>query len=124
MATFWALLEGETEIGCTLHRIVDAGIDSGPIVAVLRRPADPAASYLANLLALYPAGVAQIALAIDCIDEGRTIPVRAQPPAGGRYYSTPDAAAVARFWGRGMALADGSETALLKYLGAQADDAS
>jgi methionyl-tRNA formyltransferase len=124
MATFWALLGGEAEIGCTLHRIVDAGIDTGPIVAVLRQPADPSASYLANLLALYPSGIAQIAAAIDRIAEGRTVSVRMQSTAGGRYYSTPDAAAVARFLGRGLALTDGCEEALLKYLAVPAADAS
>jgi methionyl-tRNA formyltransferase len=124
MATFWALLEGEAEVGCTLHRIVDAGIDTGPIVAVLRRPANPAASYLANLLGLYPAGVARIALAIDRIGERGTVPVRPQPAAGGRYYSTPDAAAVARFQERGLTLTDGGEAALLANLPVPATNSS
>ena len=30
MATFWALLAGAAALGCTLHRIVDEGIDTGP----------------------------------------------------------------------------------------------
>jgi methionyl-tRNA formyltransferase len=29
LATFWAMLHGETEIGCTLHYVTDAGIDTG-----------------------------------------------------------------------------------------------
>lgn len=116
MATFWALLAGEAEIGCTLHRIVDAGIDTGPVIGVRRRPAEPAASYLANLLGLYPAGIAEICAAIDHLEAGRAIPARPQDPAGGRYYSTPDAAAVARFLGRGLLLADGREATLLGEL--------
>ena len=37
MATFWAMLAGEREIGTTLHTIVDAGIDTGPVISIHRR---------------------------------------------------------------------------------------
>ncbi len=116
MATFWALLAGDAEIGCTLHRIVDAGIDTGPVVEVLRRPSEPKASYLANLLGLYPAGVARFCAAIDCIARGDALPVRPQPPGGGRYYATPDAVALARFLAAGLRLVDDSESERLAKL--------
>ena len=44
MATFWAMLNEEPEIGASLHWIVDSGIDTGPEIGIGRartRP-DPA----------------------------------------------------------------------------------
>ena len=38
MVTFWAMLNGEEEIGCTLHTIVDGTIDTGPIIGLSKTP--------------------------------------------------------------------------------------
>jgi len=105
MATFWAMLAGERDIGSTLHRIVDAGIDTGPVIGIARHPVDPAGSYLANLLAMYPAGVAMMAGAIEVLAAGRALAVAPQAGHEGRYFSAPDAAAVDRFLSGGLELA-------------------
>jgi methionyl-tRNA formyltransferase len=117
MATFWALLAGEPEIGCTLHRIVDAGIDTGPVVGIARSQARPGASYLANLLSLYPAGVRLLAHTVDLLAAGRALPASLQAPGEGRYYTAPDRDALARFDAARLALVDGSESGWLESCG-------
>jgi methionyl-tRNA formyltransferase len=109
MATFWAMLHGEAEIGTTLHRIVDSGIDTGPIIKISRLPALPGASYLANVLRLYKPGCDAVLAAITAIGSGSE-PVADQQIAGaGQYFSTPKEADLALFYRQGGELAHGSE---------------
>ena len=60
MATFWALLNGESEIGTTLHFIDDASIDTGRIVGSTRLRVDSRRSYLWHVLSLYEEGCEQL----------------------------------------------------------------
>lgn len=113
MATFWAMLAGEDEIGCTLHRITDAGIDTGPVIAVCRLARDPAASYLENVLSLYRPGVDRLVEAIAALDAGRPVTGDMQPAGAGRYFRAPDAAAVRKFVGNNLKLVSGAEKALI-----------
>ena len=108
MATFWAMLAGEDEIGATLHRIVDAGIDTGPIIEICRRPMRPDASYLANVIGLYEAGGEAIGRAIRSVAAGQDTATTPQKP-GGNYFSTPDSAAVQRYETSGLTLFNGTE---------------
>jgi len=109
MATFWAMLHGETEIGCTLHRIVDSGIDTGPVIRISRQPVQAGQTYLANVLSLYQPGCEAILAAIAEMGRGGEPPARPQIAGSGRYFSTPAAADLARFRDRGGKLADGAE---------------
>jgi methionyl-tRNA formyltransferase len=113
MATFWAMLHGVETIGATLHRIVDGGIDTGPVIGIRRIPADYGSSYLANVLRLYGPGCELITVAIKAIAAGREVAATPQEP-GGRYYSTPGPADLAAFRERGLRLADGREGACLE----------
>ena len=108
MATFWAMLHREAEIGATLHRIVDSGIDTGPVLGICRLEARYDASYLANVLALYGPGCELFVHAIGTLATGGT-PETCPQLAGGRYFSTPGNADVERFIAAGMTLADGNE---------------
>jgi methionyl-tRNA formyltransferase len=45
MASFWALLNNESEIGTTLHFIEDSSIDTGSIVASTRLAVQRERSY-------------------------------------------------------------------------------
>lgn len=108
MATFWAMLNGEPEIGSTLHYIVDAGIDTGPVVGRAPLPSDPQRTYLANVLSLYPPGCAMVVDAVRRIEAGET-PGRVEQQNEGRYYSSPAAADIARFELSGHRLFDGTE---------------
>ena len=113
MATFWAMLAGEEQIGATLHRITDSGIDTGPIIEIYRRPTRPERSYLANVLGLYTEGSNMIGAALRAIATGEALPARAQT-GGGRYFGAPDAAAVRRFTKQGLILVDGEEAAEIR----------
>ena len=108
MATFWAMLNGEPAIGSTLHYIVDAGIDTGPVVSRARLPADRQRTYLGNVLSLYPPGCAMVVDAVHRIEAGES-PGRVEQPREGRYYSSPEAADLARFEQAGLRLFDGTE---------------
>ena len=108
MATFWAMLQGEPEIGTTLHRIVDAGIDTGPVIEINRRAARPKSSYLTNVIGLYADGCDAIVRAVHALDVSGV--VNGEPQiAAGQYFRTPDRAAVRRYESRGLTLFDGRE---------------
>ena len=114
MATFWAMLAGEKEIGTTLHWIVDSGIDTGPVIGIRRKPTRPDRSYLANVLGLYSEGCSMIADAVQAIADGRSPGGNSQSP-GGQYFAAPGARDVERFEAKGLALFDGSEHAAITY---------
>jgi methionyl-tRNA formyltransferase len=113
MATFWAMLNSEPNIGATLHRIVDSGIDTGPVIGISRIPADYGSSYLANVLRLYGPGCDMVAQALQQIETGREPEASPQGP-GGHYFSTPGAADIRAFRDRGLVLANGSELAQIE----------
>lgn len=106
LATFRGLLNGAEVIGCTLHRITDPGIDSGPIIDVvtLPTPTPDEACLFSAVQSVYPPGCRMIVDALDRLDRGAALATR--PASGGTYYSWPTAAELARFFERGYALVD------------------
>ena len=108
MATFWAMLAGEPEIGTTLHRIADAGIDTGPVIEINRRETRPKSSYLANVIGLYADGCDAIFRAIRTFSTIGTLTGDPQIKVG-QYFGTPDSAAITRYESNGLALFDGRE---------------
>lgn len=112
MATFWAMLNREASIGSTLHRIVDSGIDTGPVVAISRRPADYTQTYLWNVLSLYADGAAAVADSIEALARGDDVPGTIQPSGAGAYYSAPGPGDVRAFLAAGLRLADDADFAL------------
>ena len=113
MATFWAMLHGEATIGATLHRIIDSGIDTGPVIGIGRIPTAYRSSYLANVLRLYGPGCELVAAALCALAAGREPAATPQEP-GGRYFSTPGVADLEAFGERSLRLADGLEWAHLE----------
>ena len=81
MATFYALLNRESEIGMTLHTILDAGIDTGDIIDSTREKPDTGHSYLWNVLQLYPAGVDLMLASVKKCQLGRSLPIVPSPKA-------------------------------------------
>lgn len=110
MATFWAMLNGDAQIGATLHWIVDAGIDTGPIIGIHRRPTRRNCSYLANLLGLYAGGCDLLVSAVRALAAGEPLPAEPQQAAG-RYFRAPTDRDVRRFEGAGLRLVDRREAA-------------
>jgi methionyl-tRNA formyltransferase len=108
MATFWAMLNGEDEIGCTLHWILDGKIDTGPVIGQSKMSTRTDWSYLANVLELYPAGCRMVIDAVNRISAGE--PVGSSEQTGkGHYYSTPQIADLDRFEANGLQLADAGD---------------
>lgn len=96
-APFWQALAGEPEFGCTVH-LVDAGIDTGPVIGQARVRRDPARSLFWHTAQLYRGGAAIAGAAAAGILHGRRPEATAQP-SGGRYFRLPgpgDFAALAR----------------------------
>lgn len=105
MATFWAMLNGEEAIGCTLHAVVDETIDTGPTIGLSKIPVQTDRSYLANLLEQYPDGCRMMVEAVKAIAAGST-PESSRPMGKGHYYSLPRAEHLDQFSARGLRLAD------------------
>jgi len=83
---FWELWNGEQEIGCTVHR-VDAGLDSGDIVAQSAVRRERHSTLKGLQLTLDRAGIELMRDAVAGTLHG-TLPPRSQP-AGGRTYRKP-----------------------------------
>ena len=109
MATFWAMLNDEAEIGTTLHRIVDSGIDTGPVIGISRTATNRGGSYLANVLGLYANGCSMLAMAVSDLGCGKSLGGSRQSPGSGQYFSTPDAAAIKAFVAKSLKIVTGKE---------------
>lgn len=91
LATFRALLNGDQHVGCTLHYIRDATIDTGDVVQISRIAVDSRRSLLWHVLALYPPGIDMVSAALDRLANGEMLQTTAQPATSGSYYSYPTA---------------------------------
>jgi len=106
LATFRALMNGDTEIGCTLHRIDSPAIDTGPIIEIVRRTVNPERSLFWHILSLYPVGAEMIRRAIDRIDAGAEPTAVPRRSGEGAYFSFPTDEDLARFTAAGWRLFD------------------
>lgn len=104
MATFWAMLNGEQQIGTTLHYIQDAGIDTGDVIAVNTQSTDYTQSYLWNVLALYEAGIESMVNAVNRIAKAHSCPTHLQDHDQGKYYGFPEKSDFQRFCDQGLSL--------------------
>jgi methionyl-tRNA formyltransferase len=79
-STFWALHSGDFhQVGASIHAI-DAGVDTGKLIAVTRVPCDPRESDLRAWMSAFSAG---IELAVELVEALRAgLPVAYQPPLG------------------------------------------
>jgi len=106
LATFRALLNGDTEIGCTLHWIDSPGIDVGRIIETARMAVAKEHSLLWHILSLYRPGAGMIMRAIRRLERGELITGTAQDPSTGAYYSFPTEDDLIRFTALGWRLFD------------------
>ena len=108
MATFWALLNGDRELGTTLHTIDDGTIDTGSILGQTRLDVVPGRSYLWHVLQLYPDGCRQMLDAVARLAAGETLDRRPQPEDGA-YYTFPTPSDLSAFTDAGYRLYDHGE---------------
>lgn len=106
LATFRALLNGDGEIGCTLHWIDSPGIDIGAIVATARRPVAREHSLLWHILSLYRPGAGLIMDAIRRLEGGDPVIGKPQDPSAGAYFSFPTDDDLIRFTALGWRIFD------------------
>ena len=108
MATFRAMLNGDSEIASTLHFIQDSGVDSGDIISILPIPVVAEKSYLFNVLNLYAGGCDQILQAVAAIDAGQPLATQSQQGAA-EYFSFPTERELQAFFTRGQRLFDSAD---------------
>src|SRR5262245_23656939 len=100
LPTFWALANGETHTGASVHYMTER-LDEGAVLLQERvpiRPDDTVHTLVRRTKV--EVGARLLAQAIALIEAGRAEP-RPADPAAGRYFSYPDADAVRRFRARG-----------------------
>lgn len=94
-APFWQVLAGEPELAATLH-LVDAGIDTGAVIAEHRIARRPGRSLLWHMGELYRGGAVLAARSVRRAMRGQA-PIGATQPPGGRYWRIPGAEAAEAF---------------------------
>jgi hypothetical protein len=94
-APFWQVLAGEADLAATLH-LVDAGIDTGAVLAEHRVARRTGRSLLWHMGELYRGGAVLAARAVRRAERGIPPVGTAQPP-GGRYHRIPGAEAADAF---------------------------
>jgi methionyl-tRNA formyltransferase len=117
MASFRALLAGDSELKTTLHFINDNGIDSGPIIGKSTLTVDVEKSYLWHVLNLYELGCRLVLDVVDQIDLGKEIKleVSSEDLGPSQYYSFPSSGDIEKFEKLGFSLAQpGDVTPFLK----------
>ena len=103
MATFWSMLHQQSHYGYSIHDIVDAGIDTGPMIEGETLPLDLNEDYFSQLVALYRKAVPRLAKVIEQRERG-VVPNRFKKSAAGSYYSVPTELDVAQFSDLGLRL--------------------
>ena len=105
MATFRAMLAGDSLLGTTLHWIEDASIDTGRIVHTHTESLDPQRCYVGNVLSLYEAGCTTIINALHALSTNQNLESHPAREAGD-YFSFPSASDCQAFRSAGCLWAD------------------
>jgi len=103
MATFWAMLNSDNHIGCTLHYIIDGTIDTGPIVSIYQKKRNTKTDYFTNVIDLYPSGCELIIKAVKIIESGESLEQKSVKGES-HYYTFPKGQEISRFKQKGYAL--------------------
>ncbi|MBI1274641.1 hypothetical protein GC177_01560 [bacterium] len=108
MPTFRAMMNGDKDIGITLHKVTDASIDVGELVDERKLRVAKHRSMMWHVLKLYPLARNMAADLLERLDED-DMP-EAIPYAGkAHYYSAPTAEEVDAFEAKGLRLFDMDE---------------
>lgn len=108
MASFWAMLRGESHLGTCLHFITDNKIDSGEIIQQSKMPIITDRSYLFNVLSLYAEGCDLMIQAVGKLQQG--LRLKAKPQQGeASYFGFPVEKDLQQFAELGFKLYDNNE---------------
>ncbi len=118
LATFRALMNGDSEIGCTLHYIDDATIDTGGVIGFSNLKVDKTKSLFWHIMNLYPASVEILTSTIDNILRGGEIETHVQTDDNAQYFTFPTHEEVAKFKEKGWSFMEVGEyeEILKKYI--------
>ena len=108
-APFRGLLNGESHLGCTLHKIVDAGIDTGPVCGLAKIEVRPERSLFWHISSLYPMGLELFLSQLTKIEAGHHVDSRPQDPQVSRYYRMPEPSDFVDFKAKGFKLFESSD---------------
>jgi len=108
MATFWAMLSGDTSIGTTLHTIDDGTIDTGEIIKISTFTVQNEKSYLQQTLELYRQGTLDIIDTILSYSRNEKILTYPQPKSTS-YFTFPTVDDLVKFEKKGLKLIDEQE---------------
>lgn len=104
MATFWAMLERQKQIGTSLHFIDSPRIDAGDLISTRVQSIDYTQSYLHNVLSLYPEGIGQLVAAMNSIEAGKALTSKPMHLPSGAYYGFPSQTDLTNFTKQGLKL--------------------
>lgn len=104
-ATFWAMHQGWTHSGCTLHRITEH-VDGGDIVGCARFSLHRRACLLSNRIRAYGMGLRMFFQTLALLEQGRPTPCWKQNLALRHYYPFPSIADFEAFTLQGNKLVD------------------
>lgn len=107
-APFRSMLDGQSRIGCTLHRI-DDGIDTGPVVGIGWLPVDRSRSLLWHVVRAYRPGLDLFLAMLDGLRQGRQPELLVQDRSQRLYVSMPDEEQFRAFHADGLRLSDPAE---------------
>ena len=113
MATFWAMLNSDKHVGCTLHYIIDGTIDTGPIVSIYQKKRNVKTDYFTNVIDLYPSGCELIIKAVKIIESGESLEQKLVKGES-HYYTFPKGQEISRFKQKGYALFN--EASLINFV--------
>jgi methionyl-tRNA formyltransferase len=112
LATFRALMNGDSELGCTLHYIDDATIDTGGIIGFSNLKVDKTKSLFWHIMNLYPASLDILTATIDKISlQGTKQPLEtlSQTDENAQYFTFPTHEEVAAFKEKGWSFMEVGE---------------
>ena len=108
-APFRAMFNGDNDAGCTLHRVVDEGIDTGPLIGIKMMPVDYSKSVLWHMCQLYPHGIDLFKQLLLAYKTQKKIEAFPQNESVKRYYTFPTSEEFKRFSRNGHKLIDNQE---------------
>lgn len=109
LATFRALMNGDSEIGCTLHYIDDATIDTGGVIGFSNLKVDTSKSLFWHIMNLYPASLEILTTTINTILRGGTVETFHQNDQDAQYFTFPTQDEITAFKAKGWSFMEAGE---------------
>ena len=106
LCTLQALINGEEEVGTTLHYIEDNSIDTGSIIGISKIKVEQDKSLFWHILNIYDGGIKMLCDAIEKVDNNHSISSYEQNLTEGSYYSTPSKKNIMKLIEKGFSIVD------------------